>query len=448
MFIKLLQDGVRIRLCISGIVKGMNKGLSVLNTKTLIKITPWVLIVLSALFVVYNIVLRQQPVYATVSTYFSLGILFAAVGVIMLMKLKYAQLLFTILAWMTTVYIVYMVLAATVNPIFLMGVIYNPIRGITYAAQVIFAVSLGVYLHIVRRRLKRGNAGTTEPEGMAFGALIFMVIALIPSAIGIVQTLARPAVISQQNTQAGEGLIRYLEDKYGESFAVKDVTTAKQWRHSFDSWTQATATAYPTNNQSIVFEVKGCIERCNSDNKNSDKYIQATWAYELRPSIEGILRDAYSNVPNFEVDIVATLQNFDGVKKGSPIPSIKDDAVSGKVNPRVNVTITEDGKLTKDNVKAIEVALRSAAPKIKALGYEGYDIRHSMKNPEPPSNYRIPDGVKKSDVVCTESIGISSDKYTELMKAPTLKDTYGKSCGYEAENGSRGWSSIRSKYPE
>ncbi|HCH34019.1 MAG: hypothetical protein UY35_C0010G0015 [Candidatus Saccharibacteria bacterium GW2011_GWC2_48_9] len=418
-----------------------------MNIKSLQKFAPWIAVTIGLMFVAYNTILLQDPTYsnAGVSTYFAAGILFIGTGVAFVVNKKLGMRFFIILTWLVTIYACYILLLATAalaNPFFILPVLTNPMRLITYGAQVSFLVGLLLYLHTTRLQLK-GKLAQDGGIKVAAAGLAIICLSLTP----IVASVIKSGVLTGGPTYTHESkeLASYLDDKYGQPFTVTETATEKRWRHSFDGWTELVATAHPVNNTAISFEVRGCIERCNGDNSKTDTYMQQAWAYELQPSIKNILTSAYQSTPEFEVDVMIPVDLRDQVAT-KPLPSVKK-YIGAPVEPTINVVVVEPGYFTKENVADRESKVRAAATELKALGFKKFSLRHTMKNPEPPATYSLPSGVERSDVTCTEGLGITSEKYDTLQAAVNLKETFGKGCSYSTDE-VRGGGIVKAVYPE
>lgn len=433
------------------------------ETTSLFKRVTITLVIIAASFFLYNFLLSQNVKYFHVYNYYLIGFVFLVSAAILHFKRRAGMRFFSVLTWATTVYAGYtliLLLAGSLNPFFFLGLLFNAQAQISYGAQLLFLLGLLIYMHSTRKifsGLRFTNGGAVDARLVVGNKLkkrarIGIILALIGFVvIGYIALQAATKVaLDKADPSHGKSkeLEAFLENKYGEKFALSNFSTTRQWRSSFESWQELKADARPAKNSDILFEIKGCVENCESSQKYSDTYVYEYWAYEQKPTVEKKLAEVYGTVPEYKIKIGLGYSGKKALPDGPP-PSFKTILADSAYKPSIQVSTYQNGTFTKENIGQSEERTRVMTSFVRSLGVSSFSFSYVMKDPAPApeSVYRAPRGVNQSDVHCAESLSISEAKYSDMEKAVNLKKYYGKTCSYKTDTGSGG-GVVRGTYPE
>lgn len=432
--------------------------------KTIIRISN-TLCVAGLLIISYGVILstnasavpdKMNPLYL----YGFAGFTTVAVALALWAKPHLGMLLLRIFYWMTLAYVIYISCAFSLifaNPFFILGALANPVRLVGYVSQLGFVISLFVYSVAASRVLSKfarvRDGQDVVQKGTSDRVARFSVFSLVVFACLIALTVVpsaakeKLAIIDPSRGNAGR-MEKYLSDKYKEKFLLSDFKTSKSWSSSFTYSLTLTATARPVNNQAIDFTVSGCIEKCKASDIFSDDYVRRYWSNEEKPAIEAELRSIFGELPKYKLT-VGLPYNQQREFTGRP-PSFRTIKESTSLSPYIHVNTYQPGIFSTQNIPEAERRTRAFAQYLNNYGVKEFSFIYTMEdpNPVPETVYRpLPStNVKQSDVHCDESISITTKTYASAMQTSSLKESYSKGCGYEAETGSGG-SVVRGTYP-
>lgn len=429
----------------------------------LLKKTTVILAAIAVFFIIYNTILLQNEKYAHTYTYYVFAALYLSTGVLMRYRTQLGIKIFTLLTWATTIYAGFIALGLVTQLAFsflLLSLLFNPMAGISLAAQLLFLVGLVLYMHATKRALANirfAQNGAIDARVVVddklpkWGrkGLVLAGIGLIVVSILSLPTLTKAALHgSDPSGGNSQEIEEYLEDKYGEKFTLSNFETSKQWRSSFESWQKIKADARPVKNPAITFEVSGCIENCEADDKFSDRYQYEYWAYSQRPVVEAKLKEVYGTVPEYKIQVGLSLAGSRQLPE-KPLVEFKDIQTNPSYKPFIEVTTYQNGTFTKENIAESERRTREMTSFVKNLGMSKYSFTYTMKDPSSPakSEYSGPEGVKQSDIHCSESLSIDDKEYDTMQGAINLKDFYHKGCSYKTSTW-QGGGVARGVYPE
>ncbi|PID31467.1 hypothetical protein CR983_00955 [Candidatus Saccharibacteria bacterium] len=415
----------------------------------------WTILAIGGAFAFYNFLVFGLPdgTHKNGSEFLGLAVLFIAAGAVVLNAKKRPHWWLLTISALPILYFSSAALAFILSPLTWIRVNEYPVAMMILLLRVLLYIVIVIYLLRVfiklRKNIKRGvqEPSPTKKQLVQFITTIVLILAL---PLLFLVTAKTAEVLKSADPSHGKTneIKQFLSKKYNQSFEITNFKTEKQYTSGFTSWDRLIATAHPASNDQIIFEVRGCVARCDSNGANwHDDYVRKAWAYEITPEISQEVEKIYGKKLDVEVSTGLTLDARNSMSE--------DELVAFDQARRyafVNVSVSEAGHFTTDNIVDIERKSRQLADYLSGYGAGSFRLSFNKKDPRevPASVYSVvpfasPD--LQSKVRCAEHIKIDSSNIEKVRRSANLKGFFSKTCGYKTEQASAG-SVVRATYPE
>jgi hypothetical protein len=333
-----------------------------MNEKTYRKIAPYSTVFIGVALVTYNFLLIQNPKYSGVATYFIAGAIFIGTAIALAVNRSLGIRLYALLTWGTTVffgYTILLVIALLANPLFLLLLLSDEKRLLTYGVQIGIYIGLIIYMHKTRKRLSAASYKITQssqnqiplPPGRTPSALVkesgdakwymrawvIVLTSLLVPPLGVVlmwryapwgrglkQIITVPLIFTSavffvafagvlrgMDGQVGTEKLRmekFLEQKYSKKFDVRSGKISRGGDALFGvSFKTYKAGVSPRDNPNMTFEASRIVSGESLDGGANDpdivnyhdEYLMTLWANELRGEVEAVARKSPASVTDF-----------------------------------------------------------------------------------------------------------------------------------------------------
>ena len=372
--------------------------------KSPVKQTAFITIIIGVVLFSYNFLIQTTESSPTF-TYLIIGTIFITTGLILLKNQKYGKILFSFITWAITISIVILTFLIIINPFFVLILIALTANFSSETlAQIGLIIGLNIYMHSANKTLSDYMKYNTSRKLNIISKLLYFSLLIIFLSI---TTSLYPLIYPSQG-KAKEFKL-YLENKYHEKFELSNFRTTTSYENSFVSCDKLIATAHPTNNREITFEVSSFIRNCKGYDKYYDDYVDKSLKYKINKKI----KEVFSVTPKYDIDL-----SFNSRMQ--------------TIQPILTLSIFIESSLTKDNINLSEEQIRAMSNYIvNELGlteFYFYYIIKSQLSADEFQRLQIEPGIK---VNCQEKFSIDYNNYQQINTDVNLKKYYSpKECIY------------------